>query len=104
MVVGGFGGFISATLPAFVQRAGPLVEPIDDRTREEYGNNKTDEHFDSKEDEAEEECEMFPGRESPNQGDVRHAFVSGVVGVEGEKWKKGWKGTWARTINVVIRD
>ena len=92
MFVGGFGGFFSRTPPAFVQRPGLSVEPIDDRTREEYGNDKTDEHFDSEEDEAEEESEILSGGESPNQGDVCHRFVFGTVGVElrGER-KDGYR-------------
>lgn len=77
-----FGSFVSVTLPAFVQRPGPHIEPIDNRAREEYCNDQTDEDFDCKEDETEEEREIFSGRESPNQGDVRHAFLSDAVEAE----------------------
>ena len=89
VVVGGFRGFVSATLPALVQLPGPSVEPIDDRTREQNGDDKTDEHFDSEENEAEEERKIFPGRESANQGDVRHCSVSGDVEVRSEKRNEG---------------
>lgn len=66
------GFFGSTRVPSGVKRPRLPVEPIGYWTREEYGDDQTDEHFDSEENEAEEECGIFPGRKSPKQGDVRH--------------------------------
>jgi len=68
-----------AGVPSGVNSPRLLIEPVCDWTREEYGDDQTDEHFDPKEDEAEEKCKMFSGRKSPNQGDVRHVLVVAVV-------------------------
>ena len=56
-----------------------LIEPVGDRTWEKYGDDQADEHLDSEENEAKEERGIFPGRKSPNEGDVRH--VSGFAAV-----------------------
>lgn len=98
MVVGAFG---LARVPVIVNRSGLPVEPVDDRTWEEDSYNEADEHFDSKEDEAEEKRRIFPGRESPDQGDVCH---TSVVGNERgcKEGRKEWRGSVLFTISVII--
>ena len=70
-----FGLLGSMGVPPRVNCPRLFVEPVGDRTREEYGDDQADKHFDSEENEAEEERRIFPGRKSPNQGDVRHVLV-----------------------------
>ena len=84
--------FDSVRVPPGVNRSRLLVQPVGDRTREENGDDQTDEHLDPEENEAEKECIIFPGRESPNEGDVCHALVVAEVRRSergsGEEWKR----------------
>ena len=93
------GVFGSAGVPFGVNRPRLLVEPVGDRAREEYGDDQTDEHFYSEENEAEEEGSIFPGGKSPNQGDVGHgsAFTAVLklgVSVEVERKEKDGIRWW----------
>lgn len=87
--------FGSMRIPPGVNGPRLLVEPVGDRSWEEYGDDQTDEHLDSEENEAEEERGVFPGRKSPNEGDVRHVSVFAAVlmsGCRGGEERKGTRG------------
>lgn len=96
--------FFLGRVSTFVHRPRPSVKPVDDWAREYYCDDEADEHFDSKEDETEENCKIFPEREPPNQGDVCHGSVSAVVlkNERGSKKKREeWKRAGAFTVNVI---